>query len=34
VLAHNTASLRLCQRIGFVVRTEHLPFLELEWRPD
>lgn len=34
VLANNTASLRLCRRLGFVLRTEHLPFLELEWHPD
>ena len=32
VLMHNVASLRLCQRIGFTVRTEEPPFLELEWR--
>lgn len=35
VLTHNTASLRLCQRLGFTLRTELPPFVELEWRaPD
>lgn len=32
VLMHNVASLRLCQRIGFAVRIEEPPFVELEWR--
>jgi GNAT superfamily N-acetyltransferase len=32
VLMHNVASLRLCQRVGFTVRQEEPPFVELEWR--
>jgi GNAT superfamily N-acetyltransferase len=32
VLSSNTASLRLCQRIGMRLRSEAPPFVELEWR--
>ena len=32
VMAHNIASLALCQRLGFVPRATHPPFVELEWR--
>jgi GNAT superfamily N-acetyltransferase len=32
VLMHNVASLRLCQRVGFTLRREEPPFVELEWR--
>ncbi len=31
VLAQNAASLRLCERIGFVRLGEHPPFVQLEW---
>jgi GNAT superfamily N-acetyltransferase len=31
VLSHNVPSLRLCQRIGFALRAEIPPFVELEW---
>ena len=31
VLAQNAASLRLCERIGFVRLGEHPPFVRLEW---
>ncbi len=32
VLVNNTPSLCLCRRIGFIVRVERPPFLDLEWR--
>jgi RimJ/RimL family protein N-acetyltransferase len=32
VLWNNTASLRMCQRLGFVQVGDALPFLQLEWR--
>jgi GNAT superfamily N-acetyltransferase len=31
VLAQNAASLRLCERLGFVRLGEHPPFVRLEW---
>ena len=33
VLARNCASLKLCERVGFVQFGEIPPFVELEWRP-
>jgi ribosomal protein S18 acetylase RimI-like enzyme len=33
VLATNGASLKLCERVGFVRVGESPPFVELEWRP-
>jgi ribosomal protein S18 acetylase RimI-like enzyme len=33
VLAMNGASLKLCERVGFVRIGESPPFVELEWRP-
>ena len=33
VLAPNRASLKLCERVGFVQVGETPPFVELEWRP-
>lgn len=33
VLYNNEASLRMCQRVGFVHIGGELPFLQLEWRP-
>src|SRR5271166_1559024 len=33
VLAQNGASLKLCERIGFVKLGESPPFVQLEWRP-
>lgn len=33
VLSTNTASLRLCRRIGMVPRAELPPFVALEWHP-
>lgn len=33
VLATNTASLKLCERVGFVKLAEDPPFVRLEWRP-
>ncbi len=33
VLATNAASLKLCERLGFAVRSEAPPFVELEWTP-
>ena len=33
VLAANRASLKLCNRVGFVQVGETPPFVELEWRP-
>lgn len=32
VLSGNLASIRLCQRLGMVLRTEQAHFVELEWR--
>jgi GNAT superfamily N-acetyltransferase len=32
VLAQNAASLRLCERVGFVKAGEEPPFMHLEWR--
>jgi GNAT superfamily N-acetyltransferase len=32
VLARNAASLKLCERIGFVAVGEEPPFVQLEWR--
>ncbi len=32
VLAHNAASLKLCQRLGFVRLEDSPPFVRLEWR--
>lgn len=32
VLAHNVASLKLCERIGFLQVEEAPPFVRLEWR--
>jgi GNAT superfamily N-acetyltransferase len=32
VLSTNTASLRLCQRLGMTLRADEPPFVELEWR--
>jgi RimJ/RimL family protein N-acetyltransferase len=32
VLAQNGASLRLCERIGFVKVGDEPPFVRLEWR--
>jgi hypothetical protein len=31
VLMHNIASLRLCERLGFVRAEESPPFVRLEW---
>lgn len=33
VLAHNVASLRLCERLGFVRMADASPFVCLEWTP-
>lgn len=33
VLMHNVASLRLCERVGFVRAQESPPFVRLEWKP-
>jgi GNAT superfamily N-acetyltransferase len=33
VVATNTASRRLCERVGMTLRAEIPPFVELEWRP-
>jgi L-amino acid N-acyltransferase YncA len=32
VLAQNAASLKLCERIGFVKVGDEPPFVQLEWR--
>lgn len=34
VLAGNTASLRLCERLGMSLRAELPPFVELEWQAE
>jgi GNAT superfamily N-acetyltransferase len=34
VLSTNTASLRLCQRLGMTLRADIPPYVELEWRAE
>jgi len=33
VLTGNTASLRLCEKLGFAVASHDPPFVDLEWHP-